>query len=294
MERDSTALKLFAVYVREAEDWRRPHLGASKIGEMCERKLYYSFRWAVAPEYGKGKNFDHPGQTLRLFERGQREEDWVAADLRKAGITLHTLDPKTGKQFRISHFGGHFAGSLDGIGFGFPEAPGTLALWECKTANQSTFNAIVKHGVREKKEEHYAQMQTYMGSEGIKLAIYTVVCKNTDRIHVELVTFDESYYRSVLAKAKRVVFAKKPPRQVKESRTGWPCNLCEARSVCREGAAVSEKHCRTCSFSSAKDDGSWWCSHHKEELSLTDQKYGCQDHQFRPEFAGNYQEIDFR
>lgn len=48
------------------EDGRRGHLGGSLIGRKCERELWYSFRWATKPE--------HNGRSLRLFDRGHREE----------------------------------------------------------------------------------------------------------------------------------------------------------------------------------------------------------------------------
>jgi hypothetical protein len=55
----------------------RPHLGASQIGNDCNRALWYSFRWAVWP------HFD--GRTLRLFDRGQREEAVFVEELRRIG-----------------------------------------------------------------------------------------------------------------------------------------------------------------------------------------------------------------
>ena len=41
----------------------RPHMGASMLGGVCERKMWLSFRWAVQPKF--------PGRILRLFLRGQ-------------------------------------------------------------------------------------------------------------------------------------------------------------------------------------------------------------------------------
>ena len=47
----------------------RPHMGASTLGEKCDRKLWLGFRWAVR------ENF--PGRILRVFRRGQNEEATV-------------------------------------------------------------------------------------------------------------------------------------------------------------------------------------------------------------------------
>ncbi len=51
------------------------------------------------------------------------------------GIELHTQG-QDGKQINFKLFGGHFAGSLDGVIRGIPEAPKTWHVWECKTANR--------------------------------------------------------------------------------------------------------------------------------------------------------------
>lgn len=136
---------------RDAEEGPfRRHLGGSMIGEKCERKLYYSFRWFQKP------NFD--GRILRLFDRGHSEEFKNVALLRSVGIEVraysqrlvHEADIDAYQlldweadwvssglqdvteseyhvtraaqigvkldQWRISDVMGHFGGSLDGEG----------------------------------------------------------------------------------------------------------------------------------------------------------------------------------
>ena len=106
----------------QSTDWRRAHLGASMIGRPCLRQLWYNFRWWTAPNF--------PGRVLRLFERGHREEPWLADDMRAAGLTVETEDPETGDQFRCSWAGGHFGGSGDGKVLGVPESPYKVHIWE--------------------------------------------------------------------------------------------------------------------------------------------------------------------
>src|SRR5574337_818227 len=94
-----TVAAIYAGYEkREAAEPRRGHLGASVIGRPCERQLWYAFRWAYQEQF--------KGRMLRLFQRGHREEDWFAADLRSTGAQVHSVDPRTGQQFRFSAVGG--------------------------------------------------------------------------------------------------------------------------------------------------------------------------------------------
>ncbi len=131
----------------DAEKPFRDHLGGSMIGKICERELFYNFRWAIRP------NFD--ARMLRLFDRGHKEEFRFVEYLRNAGVfvkdysqrlcyhdesdayvlldwdaevceLLDVSDSQTHieratlrgagpKQWRISDILEHFGGSLDGI-----------------------------------------------------------------------------------------------------------------------------------------------------------------------------------
>ena len=88
----------------------RAHLGASIIGRECSRELWYTFRW-VAKKL-------HQARILRLFSRGQNEEERFNEYLRQGGLTVWDTDPETGEQWRISDVHGHFGGSLDGVVLG--------------------------------------------------------------------------------------------------------------------------------------------------------------------------------
>lgn len=136
----------------------RPHLGGSMIGEPCERKLVYSFRWVKKPS--------HKGRMLRLFQRGHKEEENFVRYLRRVGANVREFSERlfyhpesdsyftapwdddssldeysvdvTGdsrhveaaarrdvhlKQWRILDVDGHFGGSLDGIADNIPGMP---------------------------------------------------------------------------------------------------------------------------------------------------------------------------
>ena len=106
----------------------RAHLGGSQIGAPCERALWYQFRWTDKAQFD--------GRMLRLFRRGQNEEDTMVADLRAAGVEVVELDPRTGGQVRVSAVSGHFGGSVDGTAKGIKEAPNKWVLLEFKTHNE--------------------------------------------------------------------------------------------------------------------------------------------------------------
>ena len=76
-----TTSAIWSGWEREQDRSRRTYVGASVLGDECERKLWYSFRWAHEPEV-----FD--GRKLRLFNTGHVEEDRLIADLRRAGIDV--------------------------------------------------------------------------------------------------------------------------------------------------------------------------------------------------------------
>lgn len=223
---------------REAGEKRRGHLGASVIGRECSRQLWYMFRWAKKPDFS--------GRMLRLFDRGHHEEDVLIDALRNAGIEVHPVDPRTGKQFRISDIGGHFGGSMDGCGRGFPEDPETWHVLEFKTHNDKSFKRLVKDGVVEAKPEHAAQMQIYMHYTGMKKAAYLAVNKNDDTLHVEFVEYSEPFARSLISKACMIIYADTPPARV-GGPDWWVCRFCDFRGVCHQGEPM-DTNCRTCAM----------------------------------------------
>lgn len=210
----------------------RPHLGASQIGSQCERALWYSFHHCKLPAFS--------GRMLRLFETGQREEERIIRNLRSAGLQVWDRGDD-GNQIRFEMFGGKFAGSIDGIVLGIPEAPKTEHLLEIKTANDKSYKAMLKNGVEHSKHQHYCQMQVYMGAMDLKRALYVVVNKNTDEIYSERIEFDNRVYQSLLEKAERIVTSDAPLERFES----FECKWCEYQKICNweEMPAIN---CRTC------------------------------------------------
>ena len=267
---NSTARNIYKWYESKKED-HREHLGASLIGHHCDRFLWLTFRWAASPQFG--------GRVLRLFDTGKREEARVYAELRAIGVDLHTEED--GKQIVCRDETGHFGGSLDGIGLGFPEAEKTWAVLEIKTANSRAFANLKAKGVQAEKPQHYAQMQTYMGMMELDRAMYICVNKDTDDLHTEWVRFNKETYRDLLARASRTIKRTTPADKISQDPSNWLCKMCDMYKLCHQ-QELSEVNCRTCCHATPTAGGKWTCHEHDKELSAKDQRKGCDRHLFIP------------
>jgi hypothetical protein len=261
-----------AAVLANAEDGFRTHLGASLIGRPCGRSLWYAFRWA------RKASFD--ARTLRLFARGQREEDVMAGLLRSAGMNIMQVDASTGQQFRFSDCDGHFGGSMDGGVQGVPDAPKAWHVWECKTAGKKAFDDLAAKGVRESKPEHWAQMQCYMHWTGMERALYTTVCKDDDRLHIERVGYDKKAAEQFIALAHHIINAPEPLERI-GSPDFYLCKWCDHHAICH-GEEAPAVNCRTCAHSTPVKDAGWTCEGRGVNLTTSDQRKGCEHHRYIP------------
>jgi hypothetical protein len=250
-ELPSSTPSIDAIFETYQNDQNRPHLGASQIGEECERKLWYSFRHCLTPAFD--------GRMLRLFETGRLEEERVIRNLRKAGFEIWDVDPETKKQFRFEMWGGHFSGSLDGVGMRFLEAPKTPHVIEIKTSNNAGFTQMLKKGVLLAKPTHYAQMQIYMSFLKLTRAYYIMVNKDNDKIYGERVEESKSYADILIEKAERIIFASEPGEKLGDTEKSFCCKFCDYHSLCWS-SALPDVNCRTCCHVTPERDGGWSCA----------------------------------
>ena len=278
-----TSSAIFSQYEKVADFSGRPHMGASELGYECDRYLWLSFRWA------KDNKFN--GRMLRLFQTGQLQEQRLVDDLRSIGIEVSDKDDN-GNQHRFSAIGGHFGGSMDGAGVGFPEAPKTWHVLEFKTSNAKGFNALVKKGVKEAKPQHWTQMQLYMGWAELTRAMYIVVNKDTDDIYNERIEFDQAAFDKMIARAEKIIRAPEPAITIGENADCFTCKFCRFRDQCyhQEAPKVS---CRTCAHSTPEIDGNarWSCDRHHKDLTVDEQRAACADHRHIPDLLKNWAEI---
>lgn len=242
-----------AVVASKADEGNRWHLGASIIGRPCKRQLWYTFRWAKRPVF--------EGRMYRLFDRGHNEEFQLAKYLRMADVEIHTVGPD-GNQFRINALGGHFGGSMDAAMTNVPEAPDEWMVGEFKTHGKKSFDILARKGVREAKPEHYAQMMVYMHFSGMRLAGYLSVCKDDDRLHFEVIEYNEGFALTLIEQARSIIEADTPPERI-AGPDYYLCKWCDFRNIChRDG--IPERNCRTCVhvepvIEPEREDGVWRC-----------------------------------
>jgi hypothetical protein len=237
----------------------RPHMGASALGEKCDRKLWLSFRWAVRETF--------QGRILRVFRRGQNEEAQVVDDLRAIGCKVRS----TGSEQTRVDFGSHVSGSIDGIiTAGVPDAPKKAHVLEIKTHSRKSFETLEKYGVEGAQPKHFAQMQAYMLGTGIDRALYVAVCKDDDRLYTERVELDKERAQRFVDRGKRLATQDEIPPPISTDPSWYECKLCSAHDFCHGSRVTKEVNCRTCAHSTAEADGTWTCARHGGNAMPTD------------------------
>lgn len=262
------------IVANHGEDGRRDHLGASLIGNLCERQIWYSFRWALVRTFS--------ARMLRLFNRGHLEEFRFEEWIEPICDQFWALDPRTNKQIRISDFHGFFGGSLDGV---IRNPAGYVGdfLAEFKTHSYKSFDKVVLKGVKDAKPEHYTQMQIYLRyNPKLEGALYFAIRKNDDEIHVEYLERDDEWADFYKDRAARIIQAEEPPApHDKAGPYNFYCkHFCDFQNICdvaggRLAPAIS---CRTCRHISVTEDG-WYCGLQNVILDGKAQREGCDEYE---------------
>ena len=253
----------------------RPHMGASLLGHPCDRYLWLTFRWAVVEKF--------PGRILRLFRRGQLEEQTLVSDLRAIGIDIQ----RTGKTQSRVDFGAHVSGSVDGIAeCGVPFGDGKRYVVEFKTHSKKSFDALEDNGVERSKPMHYAQMQVYMLGMKIDRALYVAICKDDDRVWTDQVKFDAEVANALVERGKRIALADRMPEPLSADPSWYVCKLCPAHEFCHKTKTTREVNCRTCAHSTAQANSTWTCARHENDVIPVDwQREGCGRHALHPDLV---------
>ncbi|CAB4120990.1 hypothetical protein UFOVP4_48 [uncultured Caudovirales phage] len=249
-----------AMEAKQQAEPPRTYLGASRLGDECERKLAYEFHHTAKDE---GSHF--PGKTLRIFDMGHDGETRVAAYLRLAGFTLLTERPD-GKQFGFAigwddeqqryRISGHCDGVITATpvinGSGMFEVP---SLWENKALGGKSWKDTVAKGVRKSKPVYYVQMQLYQAYLGLTGApgLFTALNRDTGEIYAELVPFDAASAQVASDRGARVVSTLTPDEASKIARdqTDFRCKFCDFSSTCWQQPDVPVD-------APAGAPGEWW------------------------------------
>lgn len=276
--KQTVALIDSAIQAAKEEPFRR-HLGSSVIGDECARKLWYGWRWT------KAEVFD--SRMLRLFNRGHLEEKRFVGWLRAAGVEVWEAG-ESGDMKASMRFAGHlnhFGGTPDAVGRGIPELGTEPFLLEFKTHNKKSFDQLISEGLMRTKWKHFVQCQVCMGELKLSKAVYCAVCKDDDRLNIEIVQYDEREHRRAIARAGEIIWSQVPPARIGKNRAHFACKYCHLNELCWVGGKP-EVNCRTCLHSEPARDGSgnWQCNRHGCQLDEKAQRAGCQAYQVSTAF----------
>ena len=260
----------------------RPYLGASSIGESCNRKIWYRFRWLK-------EVFD--ASTLKRFEDGHRTEQLVIN-------RLSNVVKVEGTQEGFIDIDGHFSGHIDGLIIGIHAAPKTTHVLEIKCVGDKKFAELQKakaelgekNAIRKWNPVYYAQIVLYMYYMKFTRA-YHVVATAGGRDWTSCRTNeDKSFALSLIEKARSIIYSDDAPQRLSNDKSYYECKYCSFYKVCHE-KQLPERHCRTCLHSSPTKDGKWICQLHGE-ISYEKQLVGCENHAFIPSFVdGEVKEV---
>lgn len=268
-----------------ANDVRRGHLGYSKIGEQDARTIWLEFRWCL-PE-------DRTPRMRRLLRLGHILERDVFRALQsepmRGTVKVLTENPKTGKQYHFSDLGGHFAGSCDGIGFGFPEVPDKdWCVLEIKSAKADRWRQFEKFGIKHVAPEYWSQAQCYCEKAGVKYCLFIVYNKDTSEIYSEVVTKKDHLYSGYMVKAESIIASDRPPESVYFGRDDYRIKNFKSRdyqSVYWGERLPDEQNCRNCARSRPdmeRPGANWVCDLYQIDIPYANQLKGCTEHAWLP------------
>jgi hypothetical protein len=234
----------------------RKRMGASAIDDGCKRFIWFNFRWCFREIFN--------GRMLRLFNRGQREEERYVEWLRGIGCTVWQYEDEANKkQFRMSAISNHVAGFLDSI----VKLPPSYQinepmLGEFKTNSTGKgFAEICANSIALSKKEHFAQMSMYGKAYNLRYGAYFNINKNDDDLHCEIVKLDHNLAEQLLIKAEGIIRSQNMPPRISDQPTFAKCNYCKAKEICHFGKEP-DRNCRSCWNAYPAEDAQWYCNHY--------------------------------
>jgi hypothetical protein len=227
-----------AMIARNKEQPKRKYLGASRIGEACERRLGYEYHQAE-----KDEGADFAGKTLRIFDMGHDGEERMSQYIKLAGFELQT-HTEEGRQIGIQDADGKFKGHLDGVIHAGPAIPGLVypMLWENKALGDKSWNDAVKKGIKFSKPVYYAQVQVYMAYHGLESCLFTCLNRDTGEIHIEVIKVNARDAQGYVDKVVRIVSSENPEELGKAGRgmDDFVCKFCDYKRRCHNTPAPKQ------------------------------------------------------
>lgn len=220
----------------QAESKPRTYLGASALGEECERRIQLDYIRAndmPGAPVPSGDGFS--AMTLRIFGIGHALEELAAGWLQTAGYDLRTHGAD-GRQFGFSVADGQLGGHCDGVIVGGPKGTEYPLLWEHKAVGRKSWQEIVKKGVTVARPVYAAQIALYQGYLDLpNPALFMATNRDTAEIYLEMVPFDGALAQATGDKAVRVLQATRAgdllPREYAQA-DHYQCKMCRWAEFC--------------------------------------------------------------
>ncbi len=206
--------ELIYAQLSEQPTERRTYLGASSLGNQCERAIWYDYTQAPKEPFSD--------RTLMTFEIGKQLEAMLLESIYLAAIPMSAN--VEANCIEIPALQGH-ADAVVILG-------ATTYVLEIKTASASNFALATKKGVRDWRSQYFDQLMLYMGMLGHKKGIFLVINKDTSELYEEVVDFDQLHYELLLEKAKRLLTAVVAPPRLNDSPMYFVCKQCSFRKGC--------------------------------------------------------------
>lgn len=189
----------------------RNYIGASSIGNPCERAIYYGYIGAERSVID--------ARRQRILDIGKTLEKLMLFYISESVLSRFPIGTEY-REKRVPQFRGHVDAVLND------------AILEIKTAKDSSFRVFEKHGLRKWYPAYYAQVQAYMGMSSIHTAYVLALNKDTSELRDERVEFDSDYYEQLVAKAAKIVEMVEAPNRINDNPAFFMCKICDFRKVC--------------------------------------------------------------
>ena len=207
----------------------------SGIGK-CPRSQWLKLNGVPEDEEG------FPPTVLCLFRLGDVIEDHVVELLEKAGFEVQAVDPETGDQWQVLSHNGQVRGRTDGK----IVVDGQTMVLEIKSCNKNQFETLMAvsedadeeiSGYELWKPEYGAQIQSYMGLQGIDNTLVVVYCKDNSQMYSEVVPFRSETFTDLMESADRILTSEKilPKPDMATSRYSKYCKYCPFGDTCWSG-----------------------------------------------------------
>ncbi len=209
-----------ALEAENAAEPARTYLGASEIGDECERKLAYKWHGHTGEPF--------KGRGIRRFRMGHIHEDETVRWLKLAGFNLKA------SQLRFVLADGKFSGGVDGVILGGPVDLPYPLLFEHKIMKASSWREMSRGKLEDINQRYFAQAQIYMRQFDLKHALFTALNTDTSELHFELVPHEPAKAEIYIERARRILTSQAPEELPKAGHNehAFVCKWCAYRETC--------------------------------------------------------------